>query len=494
MKKQLITVKHITFCTLTAATLLMTGCKSDAAADSGTLDPKNPVTVTIWNYYNGDQLEAFEQLVEDFNSGIGAEKGIVALSVSQADISTLADSLLDSVHGKAGAQDIPTLAAVYSETAYILDEADALAPLDEYFTEDELAAYVPGFIEEGRFNKENQLMQFPILKSTEVFAANETDWEPFASDTGITLDSVKTQEDLTAAAESYYNWTDAQTPDIAEDGKSLYGRDSVGNYIFLGCYQLGHEMFSVKNGAMSVDMDRETFKTLWDNYYIPYINGYFGSYANFSSEDAKTGKILALTSSSSGMSYLPVTVTLSDDTTHDISIRTAKALPFAHSVNAAQVQQGASYCLLKSTPAQQEGAVEFLKWFSEPGRNLDFALMSGYSPVTRKANTTEAITAACKDADSDAKKQNMLDALLVSADVFEHNSTYASKPFSGSKDIRNLLESSMVDTAKADRAAVLEAIQSGKSREAAVSAYTSDSYFDSWFNNLCSEVNSIVKK
>lgn len=478
--------------------LSLTGCSSSGGtttpSKSSELDPKNPVTVTVWNYYNGDQLAAFEQMVEDFNSTVGLEKGIVVMTVSQGDITTLADSLLASVEGKAGAQEIPTLAAVYSETAYILDQADALAPMDAYFTDEELATYVPGFIEEGRFNANNELMQFPILKSTEIFTANKTDWEPFAADTGITLESLKTKEDLTTAAKTYYEWTDAQTPDVANDGKALYGRDSVGNYIYLGAYQLGHELFTVENGELTVDMDRDTFKTLWDNYYIPYINGYFGSYAKFSSEDAKTGKILALTSSSSGVSYLPTAVTLADDSTHDIEIYATKALPFANAENNAVVQQGASYCLLKATPAQQEGAVEFLKYATDSEHNLTFAVQSGYSPVTLAANTEEAITGSYSGDTSNAKGQNMLNALLISANVFNNDPAYATKPFNGSKDVRTTLESALKDTAVADRAAVVAALESGTSLEDAVAQFTTDEYFDNWFNNLSNEVNALVKQ
>lgn len=495
MKKRKQTSLRVTSAIMAAVLAVSAaGCGAGGNSKSSELDPSNPVVVTVWNYYNGDQLAAFEQLVEDFNSTVGTEKGIVIMSVSQGDINTLADSLLDSVNKKAGAQETPTLAAVYSETAYILEQADAIAPLDDYFTTEELSAYVPGFIEEGRFNAENELLQFPVLKSTEIFAANATDWEPFAADTGITLDSLKSKEDLTSAAQAYYEWTDAKTPDVYEDGKALYGRDSVGNYIYLGCYQLGHELFTVENGELTVDMDRDTFKILWDNYYIPYINGYFGSYANFSSEDAKTGKILALTSSSSGVGYLPTAVTLDDDSTHEIEIVESPALPFADAKTNAVVQQGASYCLLKSTPAAQEGAVEFLKWSTESERNLGFATMSGYSPVTLKANTAEAISEAYTGDTSTAKGRNILNAMLLSSDAFNTETAYATKPFKGSKDVRYALEDALSNAAVNDRAAVVAAIAAGSTRAEAVAPFSTDEYFDNWFDTLHDTILSIIEQ
>ena len=475
--------------TLCAAMLLSTGCVGKAKS---ALNPDEPVTVTVWNYYNGDQLTAFDRLVEEFNGTVGMEKGIVVVGVSQGDINTLADSLLSSIGGEAGAQEAPTLAAVYAETAYILDSRDALAPMDGYFSGEELAAYVPGFLEEGRFNAENELLLFPILKSTELFTANETDWAPFAEACGIALGDITNKEQLTAAAKAYYEWTDSLTPDVPEDGKALYGRDSISNYIYIGSYQLGHELFRVADGKLEIDLDRDTFKTLWDNYYIPFINGYFGAYAKFRSEDCKTGKILALTSSSSSVGYLPTAVTLEDDTTHDITTFESKDLPFSGAVNDAVVQQGASYCLLKSTEGQQEGAIAFLKWFTEPQRNLDFALMSGYSPVTLASNTREAITKAYAGDATSPKGKNVLGALLIEADVFGTQEAYATKPFGGSKEARYLLGDALEKTAAADREAVLAAMAGGATREEAVAPYVADAYFDAWFDALTEQVNAAV--
>lgn len=478
---------------LCAASFFTMGCAAKGEPKS-TLDPDHPVTVTVWNYYNGDQLAAFEQLVEEFNSTVGTQRGIVVVGVSQGDINTLADSLLASVEGEAGAQETPVLAAVYAETGYILDQAGKLAPLDAYFSAEELSAYVPGFLEEGRFNEKNELLLFPILKSTELFSANKTDWEPFAKASGITPESIQTKEQLTAAAQAYYEWTDGLTPDIPEDGKALYGRDSVPNYIYIGSYQLGHEMFKIADGKLTVDLHRDTFKTLWDNYYIPFINGYFGAYAKFRSEDCKTGKILALTSSTSSVGYLPTAVTLEDDTTHDISTYESKDLPFSDAVNYAAVQQGASYCLLKSTPEQQEGAVAFLKWFTESERNLNFALMSGYSPVTLSSNTKEAISGAYSGDTTTLKGQNVLGSLLITADVFRNDIAYATKPFNGSKEVRLILGDALDDIAVNDRARVVEAIEKGMSRADAVEPFSNEAYFDAWFAQVSAQVNDAVQE
>ena len=67
------------FLTLAAVTaliaLLLAGCgKSDENAVQ--LDPSNPVSLTVWHYYNGAQQTAFDELVSEFNATEGKEKGI----------------------------------------------------------------------------------------------------------------------------------------------------------------------------------------------------------------------------------------------------------------------------------------------------------------------------------------------------------------------------------------------------------------------------------
>ena len=47
-----------------------------------------------------------------------------------------------------------------------------------------------------------------------------------------------------------------------------------------------------------------------------------------------------------------------------------------------------------SAEAEINGAVTFLKWFTEPQNNIAFAVESGYLPVTTAANDMDAIRAS----------------------------------------------------------------------------------------------------
>ena len=57
-----------------AVSLLL--CAAVALGGTACGRSKLPTTITIWTYYNGDQLECFNQLVEQFNSTVGKEKNI----------------------------------------------------------------------------------------------------------------------------------------------------------------------------------------------------------------------------------------------------------------------------------------------------------------------------------------------------------------------------------------------------------------------------------
>ena len=73
-----------------------------------------------------------------------------------------------------------------------------------------------------------------------------------------------------------------------------------------------------------------------------------------------------------------------------------KVLPaprFAGSEKVA-VQQGAGMVVTTGTEAEINGAVTFLKWFTEPQNNIAFAVESGYLPVTTAANDMDAIRAS----------------------------------------------------------------------------------------------------
>ena len=105
------------------------------------LNPKQPVMITVWNYYNGQTKQAFDNLVSRFNETVGMEMGIIVDSVSYGDVNQLAEEAYNSASGRLGADAMPNLFAAYPENAYRIDVLGKLVDLNQYFSEDELKVY-----------------------------------------------------------------------------------------------------------------------------------------------------------------------------------------------------------------------------------------------------------------------------------------------------------------------------------------------------------------
>ena len=91
--------------------IVLGGCGNNSP-----LDAKNPVSIDIWTYYNGDQLTAFDALVEEFNETVGKEKGIVVKGYSQGSVNDLESNVLAAVQGEVGADEVPNIFAAYADT------------------------------------------------------------------------------------------------------------------------------------------------------------------------------------------------------------------------------------------------------------------------------------------------------------------------------------------------------------------------------------------
>ncbi len=485
--------KHNPFLKLIAALLavvfLAAGCS--AAGTTSKLDPDNPVTLELWHYYNGPQKIAFDNLVAEFNETVGLEKGIIVEAFSQGSIDELLSKVVDASNKKVGADEIPDIFAAYSDTAYAVDQLGLVADLDPYFTKEELDAYFPSYIEEGRFDKEKSLKIFPIAKSTEVMMVNQTDWDKFAQATGATQDDLSTIEGVTATAEKYYEWTDSLT-DTPDDGKAFFGRDAVANYIISGMKQQGVSVFDVgDDGNVTFNLDETALRKIWDNYYVPYINGYFGAYGKFRSDDAKTGDLIALICSTSGSAYFPTEVTINDDESYPIEC-TVLQNPCFEGADRYSIQQGAGMVVTKSDEKTEYAASEFLKWFTDAQRNIDFSVGSGYLPVKKEANNAELIEKAFSS--SEEERNAPLEAsILTSIEEVNNDQLYTSTAFKNGLAARNALEYALTDKAKADREAVETAMAGGMSRQDAVAVYDTDDNFKAWLDELEQKLNDTQK-
>ena len=405
MKNKISRRSFLAAAAVSAAALAVSGCDAKKSK-------KEVTDITVWNYYNGDQLESFNRLVSTFNETIGKAKGIRVTGSSQGTVNDLEANVMDAAEGKVGSAEMPTIFAAYADTAYKLDQMGMVVDLKDYLTEDEQAAFVPGYITEGDFDGSGSIKIFPVAKSTELMFFNDTDWQRFAKETFVRYGALSTMEGVTAVAEQYYNWS---------GGRALFGRDAMANYMIVGAKQLG------------------------------------------------------CVGSCASATFFPKQVMPGDNQVHDIEMKVLPAPRFAGSEKVA-VQQGAGMVVTTGTEAEINGAVTFLKWFTEPQNNIAFAVESGYLPVTIAANDMDAIRASGLEL-TDTMEQTLSGAVKT----VRENELYTPTAFAGGNAVRKILEYSMGDQASADRDTVLERIAAGQSAEAAMAEFLTDDYFEAWY-------------
>lgn len=359
---------------LIISTMFLTGCQNEKK-----LDPKNPVSLTLWHNYGAQMKDTMDQMVAEFNDTVGLEEGIILTVTSISSSATLHDKLTMAANGDPGAPTLPDITTAYPKTALSLAQKNLLVNMDTLVTEQELSAYVPRFVEEGRL-LEGGLYVFPIAKSTEVLFVNKTIFNRFAKDSGLRLEDLKTFEGLLRAAEEYYDWTDKQTPDIKNDGRVFYVPDSLFNMAQVGFKQLGGDFLA--NNEMN--FTSPLYARIWDYYYEPAVRGQVAIFEGYGSDLAKTGDVVCSSGSTAGVLFFSPLTTYDDNSTEPAEY---EILPYPVSEGGQKVaiQRGSGMIITKSTPQKEYAASVFLKWFTSPEQNLRFVSSTGYLPVTEQA-------------------------------------------------------------------------------------------------------------
>jgi multiple sugar transport system substrate-binding protein len=474
--------KVIAVCITLGVLFLLTACSE---GEKTALDPKNPVSITLWHYYVGDNKIALETAVDQFNKTIGSEKGVVVSAVAKGSVAELEKAVTDSAKGVINAEPMPDLFSAYPDKALEIDQMGKLCDLNDYFSKEEKSRYVEEFLKEGQFDGDRQLI-LPIVKSTELLYVNQTAWNEYAAANGVDAQKLTTWEGVYEAARSFYQWTDAKTPDTAWDGKSFMGIDSLANYIIIGNKQLGVEIIDGAN--QKVVLNRTVMKKLFDNYYGGISLGYFNAVGKFRSDDIKAGDLAAYVGSTSGAAYFPTWIE-KNNTQSPIDLL-ALSYPVLAGGNPDAIQQGAGMSISKSTPERQEGAALFLKWFTAEDQNIKFSMTTGYFPVQSGAyeNATFKESLASLRAGQQSEK-NVAAVYDIALDQIMERNTYASIPFSGSYDVRTTLEKSLIAMADAGRQNAMVLKAQGMTEDEILKTLDLNARFEEWMTTIRNNLN-----
>lgn len=360
---------------LAVVLLLCAGCSGTTKKE------ETPTTITVWHVYGGQADSPLNDLIDQFNQTVGKEQQINVQVTSVSNTNTIHELVLASANEEPGASELPDLFISYPKTVMALPDDSILVDYQDYFSEEELSAFLPAFVEEGMVN--DRLVVLPVAKSTEIMFINKTIFDRFSQATGVTLEDLDTWEGLFNAAEIYAAWTDGQTPDIPDDAKSMFVHDYYFNYFQVGAESLGDDFFHGDKLTFG-----PAFQTAWEPLARAALQGGVWLKGGYATASLRTGDSIVSVASSASILYYSDVVTYPDNTSEDITI-ISRPCPVFENGEKLVMQRGAGFCTVRSTPEREQAAVTFLKWLTEPGHNVEFVTRTGYMPVTRTAFENE---------------------------------------------------------------------------------------------------------
>lgn len=444
------------------------------------LNEKEIVNITIWHSYGASQKEKFDLLVDSFNNTVGSQYGVFVKGLKKTgNINEIPKFINDALDHELGADEVPDIFFAYPDTAFEFNKKGLLVDLNQYFKPNEKKEYIDDFLFSSSFGNKNEIKLFPVAKATEILILNKTAWDEFSKVANCSYKDMETWEGLVEVAEKYYKWSDSLSPK-KNDGKPFFGRDSIGNYILVGAHELGDTVFDFYgDGTVGFQLSKPTFKILWDNYYIPFIKGYFTAKGRFRSDDLKTGDIIACVSSSTSAIYLPSEIIDNSGTPKKIELEILPAPHFKNAKTKTIVQQGADMAVLKSNLKRELASVLFLKWFTDEKQNIDFSINSGYLPVKKTALKKEKIDKFIKNVDKPINKY-VRDSIYIGIEMLQKNRLYFQPGFKNANELRNRLTTLLEKKAKEDRLKLEQALDTGIEYEKALEPFLKDENFQNW--------------
>lgn len=329
------------------------------------LDPKKPTTLTMWHVYGEQVNSPMNDIIEQFNSTVGKDKGIIINVTLMSNASQIGKKLKDAQTGKAGSKEMPDLFFCHSGDARGLG-TDNLLNWNDYFSPSELDNFVPDFLSDGMVD--DKLVVFPVSKSTYMLFIAGGVFDRFAAAKDVSLSDLATWKGFFSVAEKYYDWS---------GGKPFCAIDYLIRLAEL-CAMSEGENILYKDGWY--DANNPALTKAYEMFATSIAKGHIVVSDLYSNTQVMTGQTCAGIGSSASVLYYNDEITYPDNTSEAMNL---KVLPLPQQTGKQKVatQSGVGLCAYKTTDIKTEAATVFAKWFTEERRNVDFVLSTGYMPV-----------------------------------------------------------------------------------------------------------------
>ncbi len=456
------------------------------------------INLNIWTYYNNYQTTAFNLIVDEFNSTVGREKNISINHRTFNGVNELALEIEKASSKAVGALEMPNIFQSYVDDLMSLDtKYSNVASLENYFSQSDLDSFIDGILDEGRFDKDNSLKIIPVAKSTEVFMLNKTDYDEYIAKYKVSSPSFNSMEEIAQFSKIYYENT----------GKAFFGRDAIANMFYINSKSMNKELFSIDNETNNATLtfDEDLFKNIYDNYYVPYVNGYYDSIGKYRSDDVLNNIILSYIGSTSSAGYFPNSVIIDDDSSYQIESYVLPAQLF-NGEELYSIMQGAGFAVSKSDERTEYAASVFLKYLTSPSNNINIAISLDYIPVVKDSLNFDLIKEAIIKYKLGGKEDNIENRNEINKkyssifktyeciiNYYSKAKMYSAKPFNNSAKVRRVfdtcIQGSKVDgmetfiNADDMRNKIKQDIALGYSDEDAYNRNMEDN-FEVWYNGL----------
>lgn len=337
-----------------------------ACGEKSLLNKNDPVSLTFWHVYGEQAGSPMDLLVQEFNRTVGQERGVQVKVTGTSSASKIGGYLKEAHSGGQEVQEMPDLFTCHISDATALGEEN-LVDWHDWFTEEELADFVPGFLSDG-MAEDGRLLIFPVSKSTQLLMCNGSGFARFSDATGVRYDDLATWEGFYDAAGKFYDWS----------GKPFCALDYPIRTVELCAMEHGSGDFYTENGWY--DTDNAVFKESWMQFARSLAQGHVVVSDLYSNTQVMTGDVVCGLGSSAAILYYNDTVTYPDNTQEPMDLHVLP-MPKTAGADALMTQAGVGLCAYKTTAQKAEAAALFVRWLTEAERNLDFVAQTGYMPV-----------------------------------------------------------------------------------------------------------------
>jgi len=436
------------------------------------------IELKLWHYYTAKAREVFERQVRLYNETEGMEAGVKVVPTYFTQLKKIEEEALKVLIDNKFVQEMPDLLAIMPMSAFELYQHDKIANLSEYTSVLEREEFVPAFLEDGMFD--DNMYLYPYSRAVYLLYLNKTDWLKLKSETEIEDEHLATWQGIFEAAEVYYNWTDAKTPE-RYDGKAFISDINLPAFIASGNLQQG-VTFLNKGSEISVHLDESAFRNIWDIYYGLVSLGYLESYARLGGDNVRLGKSLAYVSSSSNSEQFPVETFLSRDEIYEIDMEVF-LYPTFDLDKRISLQIGTSFAVVKSTEEREKLAVDFLRWLTKNDSQVELMLETGYMTVKQEAFDDDLLINAIQGVRS-LSKNNENKALRIEKSYEQVNiyTVVSVDTFAGSNVITTEISNALFEISKQGREEVLRLVEKGLSPQEAFNRTDPDGKFAQWID------------